>query len=73
MWTAILGIISTALKWVTGESDLRNRPDMVKNKGDIARQAEVDKVRAAEAVLANPGSSQRARAAALKIIREAAS
>ena len=55
------------------ERSIYNKPEMVKNKLDIAKQQATDAVRNAEAVLADPNSTPEAHAKALRDLRLAAS
>jgi len=70
---AILKAITAAFSVWQQERAIRNSPEMVKNKLDIAKQEATDAVRNAEAVLADPNATTKEHADALRKLREAAS
>jgi len=69
----IFKAIAAALAVWQQERALRNSPEMIKNKLDLAKQKSADAIRNAEAVLADPKATPQAHMEALRQLRLAAS
>lgn len=69
MIAAIFKAIWAALSVFKQEREIRNKPELVKNKLDIAKQAAQDAINKADAVLADPNATPEQHAEALRQIR----